>query len=143
MKINLIFIIWLLSYTPTPNHQEIIGDWQMVSFEAFTNILLSPRHYEASEADRNRLEETFQLVLDNTYYNFKDDTVYFSDYKEYKIIEKTGIWNIESDTLYINDISKIMTYKYFIKKVNSDSLVMSFIYRNGKVGRNDMVFVRK
>ncbi|WP_143959329.1 lipocalin family protein [Litoribacter populi] len=121
---------------------ELLGKWQLVSFEAFSNIISSPRHFEASDEERIRVENTFQMVLDNTYYHFDMDTVFFSDYKENQMIEKMGRWHVTSDTLYINDLSKIKTYKFFIKEVNSDSLVMNLIHGNGDVGKNDMVFVR-
>ncbi|MBS9523602.1 lipocalin family protein [Litoribacter alkaliphilus] len=122
---------------------DIVGYWQMVSFEAFTSIISSPRHYEASEEERYKIEETFQFVLDNTYYNFQNDTVYFADYKEHKMFDKVGRWHIKSDTLYINDLSKIQTYKFFLKKVDADSLVMNLIHKNGDISRNDMVFIRR
>ncbi|MBS9523458.1 hypothetical protein KI659_05430 [Litoribacter alkaliphilus] len=121
---------------------ELLGKWQLVSFEAFSSIISSPRYFEASDEERIRVENTFQMVLDNTYYHFDKDTVIFSDYKENQIFEKMGRWHVKSDTLYINDLSKIKTYKFFIKKVNSDSLVMNLIHRNGDVSKNDMVFVK-
>jgi len=141
MSINL-FLLWIIFPFGIPQ-MEIIGKWQMVSFEAFTNILLSPRHYEADEADRFRLEQTFQMVLDSTYYDFREDTVFFSDYKNYRMIEKVGLWNIKSDTLYINDLSKIQTYKYLIKQVDADSLVLNLFHSNGKISKNDLVFTKK
>jgi hypothetical protein len=82
----------------------------------------------------------YQLYMDNIYFKFKGDTLFFNDVKNEMIIEKIGIWYLEKGTLIINDLEKIATYKYLIDDLYESKLSLKFIFPDGKIVKTGRVF---
>jgi hypothetical protein len=79
------------------------------------------------EQQQKALAETFNKILNGFYYDFRKDTVYFTDFKNYEIVELKGIWWTVADTLIIGRINKISVQKYLISKINEKELHLKLI----------------
>ncbi|MCH6201779.1 hypothetical protein MMU07_19520 [Aquiflexum sp. LQ15W] len=122
------------------DQKHLIGEWKIESFETFEKILNSPQFIEMDNESQIRGMSVYQLYMDNIYFKFKGDTLFFNDVKNEMIIEKIGIWYLEKDTLIINDLEKIATYKYLIDELNETKLSLKFIFPDGEVAKTGRIF---
>ena len=77
MKIILLIIILTIFL----DSFSVEGKWKMVRDESFENILTSPNFQMQDEQQQKALFETFNKILNGFYYDFRKDTVYFTDFK--------------------------------------------------------------
>ncbi|GHB43259.1 hypothetical protein [Mongoliitalea lutea] len=66
---------------------------------------------------------------------FKGDTIFFKDLRNEAIIDKKGIWHLDKDTLIINDLEIMASYKYFIDQSDSCRLILKPIFPGGKAAK--------
>lgn len=126
------------------NRPSVEGKWKMVRDESFENILTSPNFQMQDEQQQKALAETFNKILNGFYYDFRKDTVYFTDFKNYEIVELKGIYWIDADTLIIGQTNKISLQKYIISKLDADELHLKLIHpKDGTVFNSRMMFKKE
>ncbi|SDY47623.1 MULTISPECIES: hypothetical protein [Rhodonellum] len=129
MNSILVLIMLVISF----NKPSIEGKWKMNRSEAFEKILTSNNFQMQDEQQQKALAETFNKILDGYYYDFRKDTVYFTDFKNYELVELKGIYWIDADTLIIGQFDKIKVQKYLISKINEKELHLKLIDPKGAV----------
>ena len=140
MKLILLMIIILSSF----NKPSLEGKWKMNRSEVFEKILTSNNFQMQDEQQQKALAETFNKILKGYYYDFRKDTVYFTDFKNYEIVELKGIYWMDADTLIIGQTKKISLQKYLISKLNKDELHLKLIHpKDGTVFNSRMMFKRE
>ncbi|MBB6325165.1 hypothetical protein FHS59_000780 [Algoriphagus iocasae] len=95
------------------------------------------------KVQQDEILEVNELYLTNAYYEFKEDTVYWTDVNPRKkeVVLKKGKWLIIGDILRIFDYDKIYTYNYLIKLNGSeDELQTRMIFPNGDIARSKETF---
>jgi len=121
------------------NPEFLLGRWQMVLFEAISKIESSPIYQESDKANREMADNMFKLALDSTYFEFKKDTVLFSDIKDSKIVHRKGRWFLEGDTIVINDLERIHTTKILVSNINEEEMDLYMVNSSGRVAKNKVV----
>jgi hypothetical protein len=122
---------------------KLEGKWKMHRSEAFESILTSSNFQMQDEQQQKALAETFNKVVNGFYYDFRKDTVYFTDLKNYEIVELKGIWWTDADTLIIGQVNKISVQKYLISKINEKELHLKIIDpRSGSPSDTRLMFKR-
>ena len=140
MKTILLLIILL---SPL-NKPSLEGKWRMERNEAFEHILTSSNFQMQDEQQQEALAETFNKILNGYYYDFRKDTVYFTDFKNYEIVELKGIYWIEADTLVIGHLKKMSLQKYFISKLNDKELHLQIVIpKENSISENKIIFKRE
>lgn len=140
MNTILALIILIISF----NQPSIEGKWKMNRSEAFEKILTSNNFQMQDEQQQKALAETFNKILKGYYYDFRKDTVYFTDFKNYEIVELKGIWWIDADTLVIGQLNKISLQKYFIAKLNDKELHLQIVIpKENAVSENRIIFKKE
>ena len=140
MKAILLLIILLSPF----NKPSLEGKWKMERNEAFEHILTSSNFQMQDEQQQKALAETFNKILNGYYYDFRKDTVYFTDFKNYEIVELKGIYWIEADTLIIGQLNKMSLQKYFISKLNDKELHLQIIIpKENSISENKIIFKRE
>lgn len=134
--VNVFF--WLLFFF---NSELISGRWDLVEFTAIESIRNSDGYLLADFETQALADQKFQLALDSVRYEFKKDTLYYTDIEDVNIVHRRAKWKIIGDTLFVKEIDRIYLRKYFIRKVSQDSLVFSSIF-NGKPARSSYIFSR-
>lgn len=104
------------------------GKWKLAHSDAFLSLLSSERFKMESEETQNKMTETIQFVLDHTVYEFKGDSVYFSDVGPGLIKEKSGKWMVKGDTLRIFESGKFKTHRLLMVKLDENEFAWKFIY---------------
>ena len=106
---KILIIIWFLI-----DPQLLLGFWNLKFAETNFNMINSPAFQASSKVDQDNILEVNELYLKNKYIKFDVDTVFWSDVnaKEKKVVHKKGKWNLDGDTLKINDYDEIFVYKY-------------------------------
>ncbi|MFC0657592.1 hypothetical protein [Mongoliitalea lutea] len=82
-----------------------------------------------------RAYEMYSLAMKEFELVFKGDTIFFKDLRNEAIIDKKGIWYIDKDTLIINDLEIMASYKYFIQQSDSCRLILKPILPGPKVAK--------
>jgi hypothetical protein len=119
----------------------IEGNWKLAEYSGFLTILSSSNFNSLSEEQKTRASESFQFALDNTFYNFKKDSVFFTDAGgDFIVKEKNGKFLINSDTLVIFESGKFKVHKFFISSLSNNELKMKIIHKDGVVGVTEMKF---
>jgi hypothetical protein len=139
---KLFVLSFILSFfNPEPKRE---GKWKMVRDESFENILTSQNFQMQDEQQQKALAETFNKILNGFYYDFRKDTVYFTDFKNYEIVELKGIWWTDSDTLIIGQVNKISVQKYLISKIDNREMHLKMINpRDGMAFNSRMMFKKE
>ena len=136
---NIIFILLLMIFQSSDNPIE--GNWKLAEYSGFLTILSSSNFNNLSEEQKTRAYESFQFALDNTFYNFKKDSVFFTDAGgDFIAKEKKGKFLVNSDTLVIIESGKFKVHKFFISSLNNNELKMKIIHKDGVVGVTEMKF---
>lgn len=139
---NLPLIIFIsLHFWSFIDPQKLLGYWKLTNSEANYNLINSPAFEATPKHQQDEIIEINQLYLNNAYYEFKLDTVFWIDVnpKEIKLVNKKGKWILNNDTLVVFDYDKIFTYKYLVK-VDGKDLELRFIFSNGDLARSKKVF---
>lgn len=122
------FLLYLLPlFWFLQSEHSLEGKWNMYRSETFENILTSKNFQLQDEESRQAIAETFNKVIDGYFYDFKKDTVIFTNYSNFEIHELKGIWWTDGDTLIIGRLDKISTQKYFISKLDEKELHLQLI----------------
>lgn len=121
---------------------DLLGRWKLGSYEAFYNILTSESFLSGSDKQIESASKAFEFALANTCYDFKIDTVFFTDAAEGIVKNKTGKWVLEKDTLVIFDYGKIKTYKFLISEISDSQMKMYYVFPGGIVGKSSLVFTK-
>ncbi|SMG38736.1 hypothetical protein SAMN05661096_02565 [Marivirga sericea] len=138
MKYVLTIILMFALYQSEP---EIIGRWQIQSFEAIDKIKQSPAYTYGDADAREQLDKLFNLMLENGEYYFKNDTLYYSDIEHGKIIKRRAIWTKKDDILTINEIDRVFERQAQINFLSKDSFAISLII-HGKAGDSNLIFTK-
>jgi len=139
MNTILVLIILIISF----NQPSIEGKWEMNRSEVFEKILTSNNFQMQDEHQQKALAETFNKILNGFYYDFGKDTVYFTDFKNYEIVELKGIYWIDTDTLIIGQLDKIKVQKYLISKIDEKELHLKLIDPSGTLLDMKWMFKRE
>lgn len=140
---NKLCFIFLLLFVNVNHEEDLYGHWKMTRNQTFENILTSQSFQMNDEEQQIKLAETFSKIIDGYFYDFKNDTVIFTDFKDSKIIQLKGKWWVDRDTLYIGRFDKISVQKYLISKLEKDVLQLRIIMpSDGHVSKNIIEFKR-
>lgn len=123
----------------------LIGFWNLKLSEANLNLISSPAFHATPKEQQDEILEVNELYLKNAYYEFKEDTVYWTDVnpQEKKVVLKKGKWILVGDTLRIFDYDKIYTYNFLINiKKSAGEFDLRMIFPNKDIARSKSVFVR-
>lgn len=134
------YLIFILPLFLLFNIHNIQGKWKLYEYEAFLNILTSDAFENGTDQQRKQVGESFQFALDNTYYLFKIDSVYFSDAGAGIVKQKNGKWLIRKDTLFILEAGKFKTHQFLIESVSESELYLKMILPNGIVNNSLLKF---
>ena len=86
-----------------------------------------------------------ELYLNSAYYEFKEDTVFWTDVNPRKkeVVHKKGKWLLIGDTLRIYDYDKIYTYNFLIKMNKAhDEIELRMIFPNNDIARSEKIFLK-
>lgn len=122
------FLLYLLPlFWFLQSEHPLEGKWKMYRSESFENILTSQNFQLQDEEQQKAVAEAFNKVLDGYFYDFRKDTVVFTNYSNFEIHEIEGIWWTDGDTLIIGRLDKISVQKYFISKLDEKELHLQLI----------------
>lgn len=111
------------------------GRWVIQSFTSFERVLDSQAFQSMDTDQQVRAYEMYSLAMKEFELVFKGDTIFFKDLRNEAIIDKKGIWHLEQDTLIINDLEIMASYKYFIHQSDSCRLILKPILPGPKVAK--------
>lgn len=137
MKSSLLFFITLIFIQTTSD--SIIGNWKIVSYDAIDKIKTSPAYLYGAAEVRQLIDEQFETILKSGAYNFKKDTVYYSDLQEQALVTRSALWSLNEDILYFKEIDRPYERQAYVHHISQDSLVISPII-NGTVGSSKIIF---
>ncbi|MFT7364756.1 MAG: hypothetical protein ACI9UV_002969 [Algoriphagus sp.] len=119
MKSILLVILFISFFDPIP----LQGRWQLTRFDAFSETIVSKFFLGETEERQKLMLETFDFVLANTFYEFKGDSVFFTNAGGGGIIQyKSGKWISKGDTLFIFESGKFKTHKFWIENQTAEEL---------------------
>jgi hypothetical protein len=138
---NIIFII--LTAVSLLLNSSIEGDWKLIDFTGFTTMLSSDAFDKLSEEKKLDAIQGMEFVLNNTFYSFRSDSVFFTNAgPDFSVSEKRGKFLLKSDTLIVFESSKVNPIKFFISSVNDTNLKLRFVRKGGELGPTEMTFER-
>ena len=134
-----VFFLFLFNSDP----DLILGKWKIVELEAIEAIRNSDGYLLADFDTQALADQQFQLALDSTTYEFRRDTLYYTDIdtEALNMIHRRAIWKLIGDTIFVKEIDRLYLRKYFLRNVDQDSLIFSSIF-NGKVAKQRFIFAR-
>lgn len=122
----------------------LMGSWKITKSQALENLVLSTGYKSLTEEQQEKVNRLNQLVLDNAYYRFTKDSVFWSDVnqREEKVVHLKGRWLLKGDTLYVFKIGKVEPYPFVIEKKSNTQLSMRFIFPDGQIAKSRSDFQR-
>lgn len=123
----------------------LIGKWDLKLAEANINLINSAAFHVSPSDQQENILEVNELYLKNAYYEFKKDTVFWTDVNPNKkeVVLKRGKWHIMGDTLRIYDYDKIHTYNFLLKMSSSKSEIdLRIIFPNKDIARSKSTFIK-
>jgi len=132
MKLLLCIIFLFALIDPT----LLAGKWKVDSFPAYEFLLASSLEKGIDSGQYLKMLELYNLYMDSSYYEFSNDTIYFTDMQGGKIVPKKGKWYLNHDTLIINDLEKIATYRFLVVKLDKDEFQFKSVLRNDMVAKS-------
>ncbi len=139
MKYSIFLISTFLSLVFS--NDKLQGKWKLNSFDTIDKIRLSETYLLASEEQRDLMEQRFEKVLDESYYHFSNDSLFYSDLDRGIMVTRRALWELKDDVLTIKEIDRKYVRQALIRHVSKDSLVLSLIVE-GKAGDGKLVFTR-
>jgi hypothetical protein len=135
---TIILIIFLIDFS------FLFGKWDLKFSEANFNLINSPAFEATPKKQQDEILEVNELFLKNAYYEFKNDTVFWTDVnpREKKVVYKIGKWQVDGDTLTIYDYEKIYTYRFLVN-VKENELTLRMIFPDGVLARSKEIFERR
>ncbi|MFC5625165.1 hypothetical protein [Algoriphagus winogradskyi] len=119
--------------------EMIVGKWDIVNITAIDMIRNSDGYLLADFATQSLADQKFQLALDSTVYEFRKDTLYYTDIDGVNIIHRRALWKLIGDTIYVKEIDRNFFREYLVRDVTSDTLIFSSIL-NGKPAKARYIF---
>jgi hypothetical protein len=136
---HLIFVV-LFSVFQSFN-SKLEGNWKLSEFTGFTLIMVTPGFTNLTEDEKLRVFDSMQFTLDNTYYNFKGDSLFFTNAGgDLKVTEMKGRFLIKSDTLMVFESGKVNLLKFFITSLEEEEFKMKVVRKDGSLGPTEMTF---
>jgi len=132
MKIFCLLSFVLILIDPT----LLAGKWKIESFPAYDFLLASSLEKGVDSDQYLKMLELYNLYMDCSYYEFSHDTIYFTDMQGGKIVPKKGKWYLNHDTLVINDLEKIATYRFLVVKLDKEEFQYKSFLRNDKIAKS-------
>ena len=108
------------------------GKWKLETYDAFLIAQLSEQYKMGSDKQKEEMDKVFNFTLDNTYFEFKGDTIIMDDAVNNKVERKVGIYHVEDDKITINRIGKIHSKEYRLMSVSEYELVLALSYSDGQ-----------
>jgi hypothetical protein len=108
------------------------GKWKLETYDAFLIVQLSEQYKMGSDKQKEEMDKVFNFTLDNTYFEFKGDTIIMDDAVNNKVERKVGIYHVEDDKITINRIGKIHSKEYRLISVSEYELVLALSYSDGQ-----------
>lgn len=134
---NIIFIIFVFFI----QNFSLEGNWKLTEFSGIDYVLNSTSFEESTEEQKLEIIESLNFTLNNTYFNFKGDSLYYMDAGgRNQINERKGRFLMKSDTLMFFESGKINPMKFFIYSKKSKTIKMKVVNRDGSVGPLTMSF---
>jgi len=122
---------------------ELEGKWRLVHFSGFDTFLQSYSFQYLTEAEKMKIFEGNEYVLNNTKYLFKGDSVFFTNATANFISsEQKGRFLMKSDTMIIFYEQKLNPMKLFISFQSDTILKLRFVKNGGILGPTEMTFQR-
>ncbi|MFD2036481.1 hypothetical protein ACFSKL_16870 [Belliella marina] len=129
MKISTIFLFLLLSLGINKNQEEKLqGKWKLESYDVFSKVLTSEPFMMGTEEQKSALLKEINFALENTYFEFRGDTIIMDDAVNKQIDRKKAIYFLEGDRLVINRVDKIHSKDYRLVEVADSTLVLELVY---------------
>jgi hypothetical protein len=101
----------------------------------------TPGFTNLTEDEKLRVFDSMQFTLDNTYYNFKGDSLFFTNAGgDLKVTEMKGRFLIKSDTLMVFESGKVNLLKFFITSLEEEEFKMKVVRKDGSLGPTEMTF---
>lgn len=140
LRISLGFVIIALLISSIDKNR-IYGKWKLDEDEAFFNIMTSEAFKMGTEEQQNEMAKVFQFVLDSTFYDFKQDSVFFTDAGPGGIVKhKNGRWLLKEDTLIILESGKIKSHKFIIDHISENEMNLRMVLDESLVARSLLKF---
>lgn len=115
----------------------------MIDFTGFTTMIGSDPSDKLSEDKKLDAIQGMEFVLNNTFYSFRSDSVFFTNAgPDFSVSERRGKFLLKSDTLIVFESSKVNPIKFFISSVNDTNLKLRFVRKGGELGPTEMTFER-
>lgn len=134
---NIIFIVFVFFI----QNFSLEGNWKLTEFSGIDYVLNSTSFEESTEEQKLEIIESLNFTLNNTYFNFKGDSLYYMDAGgRNQINERKGRFLMKSDTLMFFESGKINPMKFFIYSKKSKTIKMKVVNRDGSVGPLTMSF---
>ena len=119
------------------------GNWKLTEFTAFDHVLNSTSFEKASNEQKQEIIESLNFTLNNTYFNFKGDSLYYIDAGgRNQIRKRKGKFLLKSDTLMFFQSGKVNPMKFFIYSKKSKSFKMKVVFRDGSIASGSMSFAK-
>ncbi len=131
--INTLFLTLVLGWNQI-QHQELIGDWQLVDFDGIKKIKTSPQYLNSSAPFRADLETKINYRLENTVYKFLEgDSLTYTDFVNQAIVLRKAKIEISDDNLMtIKEGEDVKQAK--IIELEGNKLVLEPVSANGTSG---------
>lgn len=124
-------------------NSKLEGKWKLIDFTGFTTMVGSDAFDKLSEEKKLDAIQGMEFVLNNTFYYFRSDSVFFTNAgPDFSVSEKRGKFLLKSDTLIVFESSKVNPIKFFISSVNDTNLKLRFVRKGGELGPTEMTFER-
>lgn len=129
MKISIIFLFLLLSLGINKNQEEKLkGKWKLESYDAFSIVINSEAFHTGTEEQKSALLKDMNFALENTYFEFRGDTIIMDDAARGEVERKLGRFLLHEDKLTVMRIDKIHSKDYRLVEVTDTKLVLNFNY---------------
>ncbi len=109
---HITLVVFLILQTLT---LSLEGKWKLTKFTAMEAILNSQQFINSTDEQRIRVMESMDFTLDNTFYEFKGDSIFYTNAGgDMQLSQKTGKFLVQSDTLIIFPSDKVNPIKFFL-----------------------------
>lgn len=137
MKALFILLIILLQSF----NSKLEGNWKLSEFTGFELAMKTHGFTNLTEEQKLKAFNSMQFTLDNTFYNFKGDSLIFTNAGgDFNVTEKKGKFLIKSDTLIVFQSNKVKLLKFFITSLEQEEFKMKVVRNDGTLGPTEMTF---
>jgi len=137
---HITLVVFLILQTLT---LSLEGKWKLTKFTAMEAILNSQQFINSTDEQRIRVMESMDFTLDNTFYEFKGDSIFYTNAGgDMQLSQKTGKFLVQSDTLIIFPSDKVNPIKFFLSSYEKEEFEMKVVYKDGSLGPSVMTFGR-